>query len=182
VQYSPDDPAPSNYQERLKRAETDGRTAICRIWNGCARERRACRAVGANANGQSHLPQQFRHRSCHNPPAKPPALIGDLDFEPIDLQGILAVAQRNAAKSAVTVDGAFFAALDRFFARGKLRPCEILLDRRVGGRLAHEDEMAAGGLHRLAQRLAREEIPGSSPIGAKIKFLPRRIESDSRMA
>src|SRR5208282_2111851 len=77
-------------------------------------------------------------------------------FEPIDSQGILAVAQRNAAKPAVTVDGAVFAPLDRFFARGKLRSGKIFLDRRVGGGLARKDEMAAGGRHRLAQRLARE--------------------------
>ena len=83
--------------------------------------------------------------------------IEDLDFEPVDFQGVLAVAQRDALDPTITVDVFLLAALDGVFVSLKVDPGDVFLDQGMRGRLADEDEMPVNGKDGLAQRLAERD-------------------------
>jgi len=84
--------------------------------------------------------------------------VENLDLEPVDLQGIVAVAQRDILDPTVTVDDFDLTALDRFFVALKIDPGDVFLDQGMRGRLADEDEMPVDGADGLAQGLAGEQI------------------------
>src|SRR3982750_4573341 len=67
-------------------------------------------------------------------------------------------AQRHVAEPAVAVGEALAAALHACDMLGHRDPGEVFLNGGVRCGLAHEQEMAAGGLHRLTERLAGIEV------------------------
>ena len=56
------------------------------------------------------------------------------------------------------MDEALLAALDRLLELRQFGAGQVFLDQRMRRRLADEDEVAAGVQHRLAERLAGEQI------------------------
>ena len=84
--------------------------------------------------------------------------VDDLDLEPVDEDGIMAAAQGYVADPAVAEDGLFLAALDHLLAARKVDPGGVFGDQRMRRWLADEDEMAADVQHRLAERLAGEQV------------------------
>src|SRR6478752_2573713 len=75
--------------------------------------------------------------------------IGDFDFQPVDRQGVLGVAQRNPGDPTVPVGDpgpAVFHALGMTLQRDT---GDVFLNKGVGGWFADEQEVTAGGLHRL---------------------------------
>ena len=84
--------------------------------------------------------------------------VEDLDFQPVDEEGVLAVAQGNVVHPAVAKVIALLAAFDRLLVGLKLDPGEVFLDQRMGGGLADEDEMSVDLAHGLAQGLAGEQV------------------------
>src|SRR4051812_31977974 len=100
--------------------------------------------------------------------------IDDLDHEPVDGQGVSIAAQRNVAQPAVAVVEALAPALDRAGLCRQLDTGEIFLNRLVGRRLAHEQEVPVRCPHRLADRLTGEQVvaqidrlqPGVAPAMA----------------
>jgi len=77
--------------------------------------------------------------------------VENLALEPIDLQGIVAVAPRDVVDPTVTVDDLDLTALDRFFVGLKIDPGDAFLDKGMRGRLADEDEMPVDGADGFAQ-------------------------------
>jgi hypothetical protein len=73
-------------------------------------------------------------------------------------QGVLAVAKRNVAEPSVAVDRVRLPAFDLLLDARQVDAGEIFLDEGVGGRLAHEDEAGVLLAHRLAKRLAGEQV------------------------
>ncbi|MGA2291602.1 DUF2927 domain-containing protein, partial [Bradyrhizobium sp.] len=84
--------------------------------------------------------------------------VDDLDLEPVDDEGILAVAQGNIGEPAVAIDGVLLAALDLLFVGRKVDPGDVFGNQRMGGWLADEDEIPVDVAHGLAQRLAGEQV------------------------
>src|SRR3954452_23188023 len=56
------------------------------------------------------------------------------------------------------MDEALLAAPDRLLDHRHVDPAEVFLDQRMRGRLADEEEVPAGIQHRLAERLAGEQV------------------------
>src|SRR3954454_8685084 len=100
--------------------------------------------------------------------------IDDLDHQPVDGQGVGVAAQRDVGEPAVAVVEALAPALDLVGQGRQLDAGEIFLDRLMGRRLAHEQEVPARSAHRLADRLAGEQVvaqingvqPGIAPAMA----------------
>ena len=83
---------------------------------------------------------------------------GNLDGQPIDPQGIRAVAQGQIAHPTIGVTEALFAALDGLDKGVEFDAGQIFAQRGMGLGLADEQKMAGGGEHGLADRLAGVEI------------------------
>src|SRR5713226_2007313 len=73
--------------------------------------------------------------------------VDDLYREPVDAHGILAVAQGQIAQPAVDMAKALLAAFDRFDPLAEFDAGELFRQRRVRGRLAHEQEVALDLAH-----------------------------------
>src|SRR5580693_6636728 len=84
--------------------------------------------------------------------------VENLDLEPVDDEGALAVAQGNVADPAIAVDGVLFTVLDRLLMGRKVYSSDVFRNQRMRGWLADEDEMRADVAHRLAQGLAGEQV------------------------
>ena len=110
-----------------------------------------------------------------------PLGIDDLDLEPVDLERILAVTQRHVMQPAVAMHETRLAAPDRLLHRRQVDPAEVFPDQRMRGRFADEEEVPARVQHRLAERLAGEQIraPSSrshawpSPRSSRARSPPR---------
>src|SRR3954454_5530368 len=91
--------------------------------------------------------------------------VDDLDHQPVDSHGLGVAAQRDVREPAVAIVEALAPALDLAAQRRQVDAGEIFLDRLMGRRLAHEQEVPARGPHRLADRLAGEvaQIDGVQP-------------------
>ena len=76
--------------------------------------------------------------------------IDDLDFEPVDRQGVLGVAQRNPGDPAIPVGDPGPAVVEALGVTFQRDTSDVLLDKGVRGGLADEQEVAVAGLHRLA--------------------------------
>src|SRR4051812_27316603 len=84
--------------------------------------------------------------------------VDDLDLEPVDDERIAPVAQRDIMEPAIAMDEALLAALEGLLQPRQIGTGQVFLDQRMRRRLADEDEVPAGVQHRLAERLAREQI------------------------
>src|SRR5215831_17473244 len=86
--------------------------------------------------------------------------VEDLDLEPVDLQGILAIAQRNIVDPAVSVCALSLAMPDGLFACRKFDACSgnVFPDQGMRGWLADEDEMPVDRGDRFAQGLTGEQV------------------------
>ena len=76
--------------------------------------------------------------------------VNDLNFQPVDRQGILGVTQRNPGDSAIPMGGPGPAAFDALGETRQRDTGDVFLNKGMRGGLADEQEVAAGGLHRLA--------------------------------
>ena len=100
--------------------------------------------------------------------------VDDLDHEPVDGQGVGIAAQRDVAQPAVAVVETLAPPLDCAGQRREIDAGEVFLDRLMGRRLAHEQEVSVHRPHRLADRLAGEQViaeidrlqPGIAPAMA----------------
>jgi hypothetical protein len=76
-----------------------------------------------------------------------------------DRQRIAPVAQRHLAQPAGAMGEALLAAPERLLEHRQFGPGQVVLDQRMRGRLADEDEVPADLQHRLAERRGRPKVP-----------------------
>ena len=84
--------------------------------------------------------------------------VADLDGEPVDHDGVGGGAQRHAGEPAVDGGGALAAFADGLAMLFQLGAMQVFGDGLVRGRLAGEDEIAAGLLDGGGDRLAGEQV------------------------